>query len=724
MIILAGSLERITYQNQENHFTVAKLSVEGIRNFITIVGHMVGVAPGEAIKVRGKWNTHPRYGEQFMVDSFEIVLPATVEGIKNYLLSGVVKGIGQKMAERLVSRFKDQTFRMLENSTEELMTVEGIGAKKAEQLQRAWREHHSVKRLMQFLQENGLKLSYAAKLFREYGPEAMDIIRVEPYRIAHDIPGIGFIIADTIAQNQGTRKDDPDRIQACILFLLEQSVSDGHTFIYEDELLKKGMEIFEIGYPEASEGLALLEGAGEIIREDSFEEPDRKAVYDKSLYNAEMGIAKKIEAMISVPVEFYSIESEQIAREVHRKLAIDLSSEQLSIIEEILSHRVAVITGGPGTGKTTLIRSLHALFEAYGERVCLAAPTGRAARRLSEVSGKKAETIHKLLGYSPQENTFLKNQDNPIDAGVIIIDEASMVDTLLMFYLIRSISLTSRFYLVGDIFQLPSVGPGNVFSDIIQSSRVKEFKLRTIFRQSGESPIILNAHRVRNGEDLVLNQHEDVQDVSDFYFLEQNDPERVVSMIIELCCRSIPSHFYLDPVNDIQVLTPMHRGHVGTIHLNQVLQKVLNQSRDAFECDGITFKHGDKVMQLKNNYQKEVFNGDIGRICGIDPVEKKFSVAYDERRVEYDFAEAEDISLAYAISVHKSQGSEYPAVIIPLMTQHFALLQRSLLYTAMTRGRKLVVLIGTRRALDIALQNDKPKRRLSGLAKRLTIGGS
>ncbi|MBW2180688.1 MAG: AAA family ATPase, partial [Deltaproteobacteria bacterium] len=398
---------------------------------------------------------------------------------------------------------------------------------------------------------------------------------------------------------------------------------------------------------------------------------------------------------------------------------IDLSPEQLGIIEEVLAHRMAVITGGPGTGKTTLVRSLNAIFEAYGEKVCLAAPTGRAARRLSEVSKRKAETIHKLLGYSPQENTFQKNQDYPIDASVIIIDEASMIDTLLMFYLIRSVSMTSRFYLVGDIFQLPSVGPGNVLSDIIQSARVKEFKLQQIFRQSDESPIITNAHKVRNGEDLVLEEYEDTQELSEFYFLEQNSSERVVSTIIELCCRSIPNHFDLDPVNEIQVITPMHKGGIGTIHLNQVLQKALNQHTDSFQNNGSTFKYGDKVMHLKNNYQKEVFNGDIGQINGIDMEERKFSVVYYDRSVEYDFTEVDEISLAYAISVHKSQGSEYPAVIVPLMTQHFALLQRNLLYTAMTRGKELVVLIGTRRALDIALKNDKPKRRLSGLARRL-----
>ncbi len=719
MITLAGNLERITYQNQENHFTIAKLSVDGTRNLITILGYMAGITPGETIRVRGTWETHPRYGQQFKVDSFDVTLPASIDGIRNYLASGIVKGIGKKMAERLVDYFKDQTLLVIENSPEKLTCVEGIGEKKAQQLHQAWQEHHFLRRLMQFLQENGLKLSYAAKIFRQYGKEAIDILTVEPYRIAYDIPGIGFIIADTIAQNRGAKKDDPERIHACILFLMEQSISEGDTYIHEDELLQKCFEIFEIGYEEATEILEALSKAGDVIKEKSVESEGRTVVFAKSIYEAEIGVAKKIRAILSVPVESYPIESEQITAEVYKKLAIDLSPEQLGIIKEILADRIAVITGGPGTGKTTLIRSLNAIFEAYGETVCLAAPTGRAARRLSEVSGRKAETIHKLLGYSPQENTFQKNQDHPIAAGVIIIDEASMVDTVLMFYLLRSILLTSRFYLVGDIFQLPSVGPGNVLSDIITSNRVKEFKLEKIYRQSDESPIIINAHKVRNGEDLILDDHDDTQDLSEFYFLEQDNPERVVSTIIELCCRSIPNSLHLDPVNGIQVITPMHKGVVGTIHLNQELQKALNQNTDVFQTNGSTFKYGDKVMHLKNNYQKEVFNGDIGRINGIDMEERKFSVAYDDRTVEYDFAEADDISLAYAISVHKSQGSEYPAVIVPLMTQHFALLQRNLLYTAMTRGKELVVLIGTRRALDIALKNDKPKRRLSSLSKRI-----
>ncbi|MEE8552296.1 MAG: AAA family ATPase, partial [Desulfobacterales bacterium] len=422
---------------------------------------------------------------------------------------------------------------------------------------------------------------------------------------------------------------------------------------------------------------------------------------------------------LSVPVIPPDIDTERISTEVQKKLAITLSSEQLDVLKEILSHRATIITGGPGTGKTTLIRSINAIFAALGKHVLLAAPTGRAARRLSEVTRRKAKTIHKLLGYNFKEDLFDKNQDNPLVADAVIIDEASMVDTLLMFHLIQAVPVTSVLILVGDIFQLPSVGPGNVLSDMIKSTRTPVYYLKKIFRQAHESPIIVNAHRVRHGEFPLLKPLDDSEDLSEFYFLEQNDPDKVVSTIVKLCSKAIPMRFDLDSVHDVQVLTPMHKGVVGTTNLNQVLQKVLNPNPVMIETRGNTFKIGDKVMHLINNYQKEVFNGDIGTISDIDRKKEVLSVDYYGRIVNYDFAEMDEISLSYAISVHKSQGSEYPAVIVPIMHQHFVLLQRNLLYTAITRGKNLVILIGTKKALSIAINNNKPKKRLSGLAYRL-----
>jgi exodeoxyribonuclease V alpha subunit len=414
-----------------------------------------------------------------------------------------------------------------------------------------------------------------------------------------------------------------------------------------------------------------------------------------------------------------SIDAERISTEVQKQLALVLSKEQVDALEQILSHRVAIITGGPGTGKTTLIRSINAIFEVLGKKVLLAAPTGRAARRLSEVTLRNATTIHRMLGVNFQDGLFSKNRDNPLDADAVIIDEASMLDTLLMFHLINAVPMTAVLVLVGDVFQLPSIGPGNVLSDMIKSAQAPVFYLKKIFRQAHQSPIIMNAHRIRNGELPVLKHMDDSERLSEFYFLEQDDPNRAVSNIVELCTNIIPEAFSFDPMHDIQVLTPMHKGLVGTTHLNQVLQKELNPNPVMVETTGTAFKVGDKVMHLKNNYQKDVFNGDIGTINAVDIKESVFSVDYYGRTVDYDFTETDEVSLAYAISVHKSQGSEYPAVILPIMVQHYVLLQRNLLYTAITRGKSLVIIIGTKKALTVALKNDKPKKRLSGLAFRL-----
>jgi exodeoxyribonuclease V alpha subunit len=460
----------------------------------------------------------------------------------------------------------------------------------------------------------------------------------------------------------------------------------------------------------------------ELVVENAVDSSENRIIYLKEFHQAENGISNRLKALMSVPVESPSIDAERISTEVQKKLAIALSEEQVDALEKILSYRVAIITGGPGTGKTTLIRSINAIFEALGKKVFIAAPTGRAARRLSEVTRRDAKTIHRLLGVNFQDGLFNKNKDNPLDADAVIIDEASMLDTLLMFHLINAIPMTAVLVLVGDVFQLPSIGPGNILSDMIKSAKTPVFQthvFKKIFRQAHQSPIILNAHRIRNGKLPVLRSMDDTEGLSEFCFLEQGDPNKVVSTIVELCTKTIPGEFSFDPMRDVQVLTPMHKGHVGTTHLNQVLQNALNPNPVMVETTGTTFKVGDKVMHLKNNYQKDVFNGDIGTINAVDIKEQLFSVDYYGRTVNYDFTETDEVSLAYAISVHKSQGSEYPAVIVPIMVQHYVLLQRNLLYTAITRGKNLVIIIGTKKALTIALKNDMPKKRLSGLAYRL-----
>jgi exodeoxyribonuclease V alpha subunit len=551
--------------------------------------------------------------------------------------------------------------------------------------------------------------------------EAMDRIRINPYCIARDIPHGGFEIADTIGRNMHLPADDPERIQTCLLHLLHQSVTDGHLFQYEHTLVKNCSRLLQLETEQIRPILNALINSDEIVVETpdlaSSNESHLPRIYLKELYRAEFGIAQRLHAMLSVPLSSFSMETEQITEEILNQLAIQLSEQQLHVVQTVLQHRIAIITGGPGTGKTTLIRSIAALFQRMGRKTLLAAPTGRAARRLSEVSRKKAVTIHKLLRYNQTDGQFENNRDNPLETDAVIVDEASMIDTYLMYHLLEAIPLKTRLILVGDRFQLPSVGPGNILSDLIDSKTIMTFELKEIFRQARESAIILTAHEVRRGNFPDMQRIQSKGELSEFYFIEQHDPLRVVDIIAELCQNRITRAF--GHIDEIQVLTPMHKGEIGTIHLNQVLQHTLNPGSHGIETRSGTFKTGDKVMHLKNNYPKEVFNGDIGVICGMDKTENQLTVDYEGRTVAYDFSELTELSLAYAISVHKSQGSEYEAVIIPIMTQHFPLLQRNLLYTAITRGKELVILIGTPKALSIALHNDKPRQRLSGLQEKL-----
>ncbi len=716
---LEGCLERITYFNTENHYTIAKLKTSKTHNMVTIVGTMAAVNPGQTLKIKGTWGTHPRYGQQFRIISYEVVLPATIHGIRKYLESGIIKGIGPSMANRIVSCFGAKTFEIIEKHPEKLLEVKGIGQAKAALICNAWKDHHVARSLMQFLQSMGVQPAYCAKILKKYGPDAVNIIRKDPFRLTTDIPGIGFYFADTVAQKLGIAKDQPRRVRACIIHVMEQVANQGDVFAYQDQLVDRCKNLFRINPGVTLNEIHALGAARELVIENAPGDPDNKIVYLKEIHQAETGIANRLKALLSVPVTSAGIDAGRIAKEVQKKLAITLSLEQLTALEKILIHRAVIITGGPGTGKTTLIRSINAVFSALGKHVLLAAPTGRAARRLSEVTRSKAKTIHKLLGFNFKDGLFEKKPDNPLDVDAMIIDEVSMVDTFLMYHLIKALPMTSVLILVGDIFQLPSVGPGNVLSDMIKSKLIPVFYLKKIFRQAQESPIVVNAHRVRRGESPVLKPLGDSNGVSEFYFLEQQNQNKVVSTIVELCTRTIPERFDFDPMHEVQVLTPMHKGVIGTTNLNQVLQKALNPNPVMIEAMGSAFKIGDKIMHLKNNYQKEVFNGDIGVISSVDRKEKQLSVDYYGRIVTYDFTEMDEISLAYAISVHKSQGSEYPAVLLPIMTQHFVLLQRNLLYTAMTRGKNLVILVGTQKALNIALRNNKPTERLSGLAFRL-----
>ena len=719
LVTLEGHLERITYFNKANHYTIARLKPANLDTVVTVVGYLAGVGLGETIKVKGTWETHPRYGQQFKIQSFDVTLPAALDGIGKYLASGIIKGIGPSMAARMVKVFGESTLEIIESNPERLLEVEGIGEAKAAKIHAAWHAHHTLRSLMQFLQQMGVQTACGAQIYKEYGPEAVDLIRQDPYRLAEDIPGVGFFIADTIAQKLGMEKEDPERARACIRHMMLQNAEDGHTFAEEENLYARCENQFQIGRRIIQNTIEEMAAARVLVVEPICGESISNAIYRKDLHQAEAGLADRLKAMLSLPVEVAEIDAERIASEVHKKLAINLSPEQLEVLQQIFAHRIAIITGGPGTGKTTLLRSISAVFEALGKRVLLAAPTGRAARRLSEVTRRNAGTIHRLLGYNFIEGGFLRNRDNPLETDAIIIDEASMVDAVLMHHLVDAVPMSAVMVLVGDVAQLPAIGPGNVLSDMINSGRIPVFSLNKIFRQDRESAIILNAHKVRNGDFSVDGRSDRIGDNCDFYFIEQGDPARVADQIGRLCSEELPRKFNFDPILDIQVLTPMHKGAVGTINLNHMLQKILNPQPVLVEAPGNAFKAGDKVMHLINNYQKEVYNGDIGVVRRFDRQKAGLSVDYYGRTVRYDAAELDQLTIAYAISVHKSQGSEYPAVIVPLVTQHYVMLQRNLLYTAITRGKKLVILIGTQKALHIALENDRPRLRLTSLAVRL-----
>ncbi|MGA6926901.1 MAG: ATP-dependent RecD-like DNA helicase [Desulfosarcina sp.] len=718
-ITLTGRIERIAYANRENHFTIARLRTDENHRTITIKGTMPDPRVGESIEIRGHWETHARFGQQLRFSAFTVRLPATVDGIRGYLASGFIKGVGPRLVDRIIDHFQGDTLSVIEDDPDRLTKVAGIGRKIAQRIADAWKSHHAARQLMRFLEQVGVDTAHTARLLQAYGGHAIQILCNDPYRAAEDIPRIGFQIADAIVQHADTPVDETHRARACMRYLMEQAVDQGHAYIARDRLIDGCREAFDIDPESGAAALGNLVEAGELVAAEVMPGLKTPLIFPRSLYQAETIIARRIRAMQSISSDGTPPEGRIIADEVRDKLAIALSPQQESIVRQMLNHPVSVLTGGPGTGKTTLIRSITAVMERMGRRVMLAAPTGRAARRLSEMTGRQAATLHKALGYNLADGRFDRTEDDPLAIDAVIVDEVSMVDTLLMAHLIRAIPLTASLVLVGDVFQLPSVGPGNVLADLIRSQTIATFELTEIFRQDEQSPIVFNAHRVRSGQWPIMAENQDPDLLSEFYFMEQADPQKVVQTVVALCGREIPHHFHMDPVRDIQVLTPMHRGSVGTLNLNRVLQEALNPKGPQVEVMGSRFKVGDKVMHLRNNYRKEVFNGDIGLICAIDSEKGRAEVDYEGRTVAYDLVELDELTLAYAISVHKSQGSEYPVVVIPLLTQHTVMLQRNLLYTALTRAKQLVVMVGTHRALELALRNDRPRQRRSMLAWHL-----
>ena len=720
LIELKGQIERITYHNEENSYTIARMKVGGRHDLVTVVGNLLSVAPGETLKVRGTWDNHPKFGEQFKIESYESVVPATAAGIERYLGSGLIKGIGPIMAKRLVSRFGVETLNVIETNIQSLREVEGFGDKRIGMIGKAWEDQKEIRDVMVFLQGHGVSPAYGAKIYKQYGKASITIVRDNPYRLAADIFGIGFLTADRIAEKLGIARDSQIRAEAGILHVLHQLSDEGHVYYPYEPLVEECVKILAVEREAVVKAVGALALDRKIVIENLNTEDiteNNKAVYLAKFHVSETGVAARLYTLMGSPKKLRPIDLEKAVEWVQTELKISLAETQKQGLREAIEKKVMVVTGGPGTGKTTIIDSIIRIYRKLGQRVLLAAPTGRAAKRMSEATGSEAKTIHRLLEFSPKEGRFKKDEDSPLEADLIVIDETSMVDTILMHHFLKAVPDGATLILVGDVDQLPSVGAGNVLKDIIASGCVTTVRLTEIFRQAKESLIVVNAHRVNGGQMPLLRHHDERP--QDFYFFDVEDPEKALEKIVELCKEKIPRKFGFKPVQDIQVLTPMHRGIVGASNLNNELQRHLNPSGDEFQRGGRTLKIGDKVMQIRNNYDKEVFNGDIGKIIMIDREEQEITVDYDGREVRYEYPELDEIVLAYAVSVHKSQGSEYPAVVMPVLTQHYMLLQRNLLYTGITRGKKLVVLVGTKKALAIAIRNDKPQKRYTMLKERI-----
>lgn len=724
---LQGTVTRITYQNPEGRYTVARLEVDRSQD-VTVVGAIFPVGEGEEIKVSGQWRVHPRYGLQFQAEQWEKVEPATLEGIERYLGSGLIKGIGPVYAKRLVSAFGLDTLRILSEEPRRVLGVQGIGKVRAARILHAWEEQKGMRDVMVFLQGHGVGSALALRIYRAFGAETVARVKENPYCLAREIYGVGFVLADRIAQSMGISSDSPLRVQAGLLHVLRKFSDEGHSFVPLTLVKSNASALLDVEAEAPESAVRKLSAEGEIVLEEAGEEGTTR-VYPQELYHAESRVASAIRSLLSTPsgLEVKGLKGSTL--DLFNPSAFSLEEEQREAIVQALQHKVLVITGGPGTGKTTLLNSLLTLLRASKVSFALAAPTGRAAKRMGEMAGEEARTIHRLLEYSPRERRFQRGENNPIDADVVIIDEASMVDLPLMDHLLRAVEPHSHLILLGDVDQLPSVGPGSVLRDLIESGTVPVVVLRRIFRQRRESLIIVNAHRILQGQPLLFGND---QEKRDFVFLARENEEEILGELKTLIKDGLRVQGFqgsrdsqlfnpstLQPFDRVQVLTPVHRGLLGTVHLNRELQKLLNLNEETIERGETLFRLGDKVMQLRNNYDKAVFNGDLGRIVQVDKEERELRVDFDGRAISYEFDELDELSLAYAISIHKSQGSEYPAVVIPLHTSHYLMLHRSILYTAVTRGKELVVLVGSKRALSIALRNVRVEKRFTGLRDKL-----
>ena len=703
--LLRCVVERITYQNPENGYSVLKVKVKGYSDLVTLVGNLLEVPVGSVLLCRGEWKVDKRYGSQFVAATWEETMPATVYGIEKYLGSGLVKGIGPRFARAIVQRFGTETIDIIETEIERLYEVPNIGRKRVAKIRESWEKQKDIKNVMLFLQGYGVSTAYAAKIYREYGKESIDKVRENPYRLADDIWGIGFKTADGIAAKMGYEKEDPRRCRSGILYTLGQLSDEGHVYAGEEQLVKTAGQLLEAGETAIRDTLAGMLQAEDLIL-------DKDAIYLPPFYHAECGTSRRLRDLAeSTGRSLFDglFDPSSLTAET----GIEYDEVQLAAIRQAVTSKVMVLTGGPGTGKTTTTQGIIAALKKAGLRVLLAAPTGRAAKRMSEATGMEAKTIHRLLEYNPQDG-YKRNDENPLEGDALIVDECSMIDILLMNNLLKAVPVGMRLVLVGDIDQLPSVGAGNVLRDVIDSQRIPVVRLVCIFRQAQKSRIVMNAHAINQGRFPDTSNGRD----TDFFFMKEEDPERAAASIVRLVKERLPRAYRESP-DRIQVLTPMQRGVVGAANLNLLLQQALNPSGPSLNRGGYTYRQGDRVMQQRNNYDKDVFNGDLGYIREVDTEERTLKVDFDGKWVEYDVTELDELTLAYATTIHKAQGSEYPIVVMPVLMTHFVMLQRNLIYTGITRAKKICVLLGAAKALAYAVRNVSVLKRNTRLKERL-----
>jgi exodeoxyribonuclease V alpha subunit len=718
---LAGSVERVTFHSEETGFCVLRVKVRGHRDLETVVGTAPSITPGEYVECEGSWVTDRTHGLQFKTVHLRVVPPTTLEGIEKYLGSGMVKGIGPHFAKKLVGAFGEQVFEVIEQTPERMTELEGIGPKRKKRVVDAWAEQKVIRSIMVFLHSHGVGTARAVRIYKTYGDDAIAKVRENPYRLALDIHGIGFKTADALAQRLGIPKDAVIRAQAGVRHVLQEFADDGHCAVIQAELVDTATTMLEIP-------VSIIEHAIELeLQEENLmaESIDGKScLFLTPLYRAEVSVASSLMRLLEGALPWGQIDPAVAIPWVEKKTDRILSPSQRDAVVQVLTSKVTVITGGPGVGKTTIVMSILKALQAKRMRVLLCAPTGRAAKRLTESTGVEAKTIHRLLAFDPKGHGFTHGQTNPLAADLVVVDEVSMVDVVLMHQLLRAIPDQAAVLLVGDVDQLPSVGPGSVLSDIITSGHIPTVTLTEIFRQAATSQIIVNAHRINQGKMPVESDDtESDQTVRDFYIIPAETPEDIQDKLLRVVTERIPERFGLHPIRDVQVLTPMNRGSLGVRALNVALQQALNpDATPQITRFGWTYAPGDKVIQTVNNYDKDVFNGDIGHVERVDTEDGVITLNFDGREVAYDLGELDEVALAYTATVHKSQGSEYPAIVIPMATQHYPMLERNLLYTGVTRGKQLVVIIGQPKALAIAVRTIKSMRRLTNLAKRLRQG--